>query len=165
LSAEPNAAQLAVTTSLQRLVRELLEHECLLAGDAPVIKGLVYKLEIQASNLVEVNEKIEIQVGIEADMLYLLSKYRRYLTEDELSLDIEEAQTELDHRTNNAEKMTVREVKASVTTEPMVALGRSRCSAKRDFWSIILWLSKMVFARDLKLKELATNYRRELRLD
>jgi len=153
--------------ALQRLVKQVLTSEFLESEDRPVIKEVVYRLELDLHGFEDVNQKIQKQIEIEADMVYLLSKYRNVAAESKFDLEEEQAGVFLDSpRINNGGyKATANELKAYQLTHPDVAVKRRRNQAAQALYETLQEISMIVFGRNKKLNELSVNYRQELKAD
>lgn len=153
--------------ALQRLVQYIVKHDFLETEDRPVVKEVIYKLELDLETFEEVNEKLKGQIKLEADMVYLLGKYRDICNDLKIELDEEEATVFLDAPKRNDEgyKTSAKEFKAYQLAHPEIAVKRRRLVAVESLLATLTLLSKVVFARNDKLEQLSVNYRKELAAD
>lgn len=153
--------------ALKRLVQYAVHHESLDPDDRPSIKDVIFQLALDLDTVEEVNEKFKGQIKLEADMVYLLGKYRDKCNDLKIELEEEEASVFLDAPKRNDEgfKTSTREFKAYQLTNPEIAVKRRRLAACESLLSSLVLLSKVVFARNDKLEQLSVNYRKELAAD
>jgi len=150
-----------------RLANEIINNEYLEEVDRLVVKQLVYRLKLDLSQFEEVNEKIKGQMELEADLVYLLSKYRKLTDERKFELEEQEAEVLLDvpHRNPDGYKTGAKEFRAHQLLDPNVAVERRRNSLAAALYHDLQNLSAMVFGRNKKLNELSVNYRKEMAAD
>jgi len=153
--------------SFQRLVKFIIENEFLESEDRSVIKEVIYKLELDLTTFEEVGDKIKGQIKIEADIAYLLGRYRDKVNEMRIELEEEEAHVflEVPKRNEDGYKTSSREFKAYQFSNPEIAIKRRRFVVLESLFDSLQLLCRIVFARNDKLKELSINYRREMKID
>jgi hypothetical protein len=153
--------------TFQRLVKFLIENEFLETEDRLVIKDVVYKLELDLETFEDVNEKIKGQIKIEADLVYLLGKYRDACADLRFDVDEEEADVFLKtpKRNEDGYRTSGQELKAYQTADPEVAIKRRRLQQAESLYESLQLLCRVVFARNSKLEQLSVNYRKEIQTD
>lgn len=153
--------------SFRRLTNLLLLSPCVQDHDRIVIKKIVYRLNLDSSTLEDINIKIHKQIEMEADMIYLLSTYRRLLSGAKSSLDEEEDSVLLCSTSKSTEgyKLRSKEMRAKVNLNAEVAVLRMRFSEVSLFMEELNGLARVIFGRNAKLEHLSNNYRKELSVD
>lgn len=149
------------------LVRLLISSPFMESQDRLVVKGVVYKLNLDSTNLEDINDKIKGQVELEAKVSYLLGVYRTKVNELQFDLEEEESakQQELPDKDIGGYRITDKEKKARIAVDPDVALLRRRVASLQSLYQDLQNLYRIVFNRNEKLTNLCVNYRRELKVD
>jgi hypothetical protein len=146
------------------LARQIISNEVLAAEDRTVIKEVVYALDLSGDHsLSDVNDKWVYQQRMEANIIYLLSRYEKAVGRAEAELDEAEAVVELDMPKEIPKTAGAR--KAHIRLDPDVAVHRHRVMLAKELHSDLDRLAKTVFRRDKKLENLNVNYRREQTAD
>lgn len=152
-----------------RLVVKLaLQNDHLEATDRPVLKRVVYALDLQGDpTLVDINSKWVMQQRIEADMIYLSTKYEKKAAKQDRATDEIEAACYLDLPTarEDGKKYTLDDKKHLIKVEPEVAVAKDAQIEIKDLVNLLSKLSRTVFGRNQKIDHMGVNYRREISAD
>lgn len=152
----------------QLVVKLALQNDYLEAVDRPVLKRIVYALDLQGDpTLADINTKWIMQQRIEADIIYLSTKYEKKAAKQERVTDEVEAACYLNlpDTREDAKKYTLDDKKHLIKVEPEVAVAKDALIEIKDLVNLLSKLSRTVFGRNQKIDHMGVNYRRELQAD
>jgi hypothetical protein len=151
----------------QQLARLILESPYVDPEDRLVLKQVVYRLKLYATNLEDINDKIKGQIEIEAAISYMSGKYLQKMNDAQAEMEEIEATklSQMPDKTDIGYKVTEKERKTLLAIDPDTAIARKRFSEKQTLYKNLQSILKIVFKRDDKINNLCVNYRKELKLD
>lgn len=150
------------------LVAQIIGNDYLEAKDRQVLKDVVYALDLQGEGtLIDVNQQWITQQRIEANMVYLTSKYEAMVIQAERAGDEVESALYLDlpATREDGKRCTAEDRKRLLRLEPDVAVAKHKVVELQILTNALSKLSRTVFGRNQKLEQLGVNYRRELSSD
>lgn len=156
------------TEGYQLVVKLAAQNDHLEAVDRPVLKRIVYALDLQGdSTLADVNSKWVMQQRIEADVIYLSTKYEKKAARQERISDEVEAACylSLPDKRDDGKKYTLDDKKHLIKIEPEVAVAKDTLIEVKDLVNLLGKLSRTVFGRNQKIDHMGVNYRREISAD
>lgn len=153
--------------SFERLLAEVSSNASVDSVDVSVLSEIVCYLTLHDLRPEDINEELSNQISIEANITYLVSKYKQKLEEKEFEYETTEANILLDAPKRNEEgyKAGPKEVKAYLDSNPELAVKRWDLISYKNLYNTLYSINKIVFLRYDKIKELSTNYRHELKSD
>lgn len=152
----------------QLTVKLALQNEYLDSSDRPVLKEVVYALDLLGDpTLVDINMKWVAQQRIEASMIYLTAKYEKIRDKQEgVAEEVEAASyLNLPDKREDDKRYTLDDKKHLVKVEPDVAVAKDKLRELKALANLLSKLSRTVFGRNQKLDHLGVNIRREIQAD
>lgn len=151
------------------LEKHILSHKMLKLEDNAVISQVCYQIRIE-DDPGKINEYHRTQVGSEAAMVYLTSKYGELVVRLKKKRDSYLIQKSLELGSTNeidGKKWTSKKAKQEwiLMTDPDFALLAEKVDDAANLASLVQGLFTIVFGRNDKLEQLSINYRREAEID
>lgn len=153
--------------SFRRLIALIMESPYFKTEHISIIKAVCLKLNLQSSSLQHINKKIQDQIEIEADIIYLLGKYRVEYYET-LCLYEEVSGCSLakvPSATDEGFRRNIKEITALVDSDPDVAVLKNKYLGMKSLYKDLQNIFQIILARNENLNHLSNNYRKELTVD